>query len=102
MKDELLQDRLVVGIRNAKVLESLQMQADLILEEAKKTVRQKEAVREHTLQLHTLDHKGVEEVRNSRPQWSRNAHSQHTGHPHQIPEIRGVGPKGRQPQLYNM
>ena len=43
MKDEMLQDRLVVGIRNAKVLETLQMKADLTLEEAKTTIRQKKS-----------------------------------------------------------
>ena len=77
MKEEMLRDRLVVGIRNAKVSETLQMQADLTLEEAKKTIWQKEAVREHTQQLHTTDHRCVEEVRNPKPQWSKNAHSQH-------------------------
>ena len=61
MKDEL-------GVRNAKVSERLQMKADLTLEEAKKTIRQSEAVREHTQQLNAADHKDVEEVRNSRPQ----------------------------------
>ena len=82
MKDKMLQDRLVVGIRNAKVSETLQMQADLTLEEAKKTIRQKEAVREHTQQLHTTDHRCVEEVRNPKPQRSKNAHSQHNRYAH--------------------
>lgn len=36
MKDEMLWDRLVVGIRNAKVSETLQMQANLTLKEANK------------------------------------------------------------------
>lgn len=81
MKDEMLRDRLVVGIRNEKVSETLQMQADLTLEEAKKTIRQKEAVREHTQQLHkTADHKCVEEVR--KPQRGRNASSQHNRYAH--------------------
>ena len=43
LKDELLRDRLIVGIRDAKLSESL---AELRLETAKKKIRQKEAVRE--------------------------------------------------------
>ena len=91
MKDEMLRDRLVVGIRNAKVSETLQMQADLTLEEAKKTIRQKEAVKEHTQQLHTTDHRGVEEVRNPKPQWSKNAHSQHNRYAHRDARDRRGG-----------
>ena len=67
LKEQILQDRLVVGIRDAKVSESLQMDADLTLAKAKKTIRQKEAVREQSQQLHVADHKSVEEVRNPRP-----------------------------------
>ena len=95
MKDEMLRDRLVVGIRNAKVSETLQMKADLTLEEAKKTIRQKEAVREHTQQLHTADHKSVEEVRNPRPQWSRNAHNQHTRRAHRDARDKRGSPRGQ-------
>ena len=40
----MIRDRLVVGIRNNLLLEQLQMDADLMLEKAKKLIRQKEAV----------------------------------------------------------
>ena len=77
MKDKMLRDRPVVGIHNANVSETLQMQVDLTFEEAKKTIWQKEAVRKHTQQLNMTDHKCVEEVRNPKPQRSKNVHSQH-------------------------
>ena len=74
MKDEMLRDRFV-GIRAAKVLEILQMYTDLTLDKARKVIRQKEAVKEQTQQLHTADHKSLEEVRNPRPHWSKNAYN---------------------------
>lgn len=46
LRDEMLCDRLVVGIRDASLSEQLQMDTDLTLEKAKKLVRQKEAVHE--------------------------------------------------------
>ena len=93
MKDELLRDRLVVGIRDAKVSENLQMKADLTLEVAKKTIRQSEAVREHSQQLNgSTDHKKVEEVR---PQRSRNARGQHARYSHRDARDRRGGPKGQ-------
>ena len=70
------------------------MKADLTLEKAKKTIRQKEAVREHTQQLHTEDHKNVEEVRNPRPQWGRNAHNQLTRHAHRDGRDKRGSPRG--------
>ena len=45
-KDQMNRDRLVVGIRDTSLSERLQMDPDLTLENAKKTVRQKEAVKE--------------------------------------------------------
>ena len=42
----MIHDRLVVGIRDTSLSERLQMDADLTLEKAKKTVRLKEAVTE--------------------------------------------------------
>lgn len=51
MKDELLRDRLVVGIADKKLSEQLQMDADLTLEKAKKIIRQKEAVHEQSSDL---------------------------------------------------
>ena len=95
MKDELLRDRLVVGVRNTKVSERLQMKADLTLEEAKKTIRQSEAVREHTQQLNAADHKDVEEVRNSRPQRTRNARGQRTRYSQRDARDKRGGPRGQ-------
>ncbi len=51
MKNELLRDRLVVGIADKKLSEQLQIDADLTLEKAKKTIRQKEAVHEQSSDL---------------------------------------------------
>ena len=48
MKEELIRDRLVVGIRNATLSERLQLDTDLTLEKVKKSVHQKEAI--HKLQ----------------------------------------------------
>ena len=46
LKDEMISDRLVVGIRDTTLSERLQMDADLTLEKAKKSIRQREAVHE--------------------------------------------------------
>lgn len=47
MKEQLIRDRLVVGIRDTVLSKRLQLDADLTLEKAKKAVRQKEVVHEH-------------------------------------------------------
>ncbi len=51
MKNELLRDRLVVGIADKKLSEQLQIDADPTLEKAKKIIRQKEAVHEQSSDL---------------------------------------------------
>lgn len=51
LKDKMLRDQLVVGIRDVQLSEQLQLDADLMLEKAKKTVCQKEAVTEQQPQL---------------------------------------------------
>ena len=51
LKDEMLRDRLVVGIRDVSLSERLQMDSELTLEKAMKMVRQKEAVHQHNSQL---------------------------------------------------
>ena len=51
LSEEMLHDRLVVGIQDATLSERLQMDLELTLEKAMKMVRQKEAVREHNSQL---------------------------------------------------
>ena len=44
LKEQLIRDRIVVGIRDISLSEKLQMDADLTLEKAKRLVRQLEAV----------------------------------------------------------
>ncbi len=46
LQDEMLRDRLVVGIRDTALSERLQLDAELTLEKAKKAIRQREAVHE--------------------------------------------------------
>ncbi|KAL5476341.1 hypothetical protein EMCRGX_G026270 [Ephydatia muelleri] len=50
-KDEMICDRLVLGIRDLVLSERMQMDPDLTLENAKKMVRQKEAVKEQQQEL---------------------------------------------------
>jgi len=50
-RDEMLRDRLVVGIRDMVLSERLQMDPDLTLAKTTKMVRQKEAVHQHNTQL---------------------------------------------------
>ena len=50
-KEELIRDRLVVGILDQKVSQQLQMDSTLTVEKAKKTIRQKEAVQEQGREL---------------------------------------------------
>ena len=47
LKDEMIEDRLVVGIQDTVLSEKLQMDVDLTLEKAKTAIRQREAVHEH-------------------------------------------------------
>ena len=50
-KDQKIRDRLVVGIRDNLLSERLQMDAELTLEKAMKTIRQREAVHEQQIVL---------------------------------------------------
>ena len=51
LRDEMLRDRLVVGIRDEGLSQCLQMDSELTLTKAMKLVRQSEAVKQHTRQL---------------------------------------------------
>ena len=51
LKEEMLRDRIVVGMRDAALSERLQMDASLTLDKVKRELRQKEAVKEQHLQL---------------------------------------------------
>ena len=46
MKEQMIRDRLVVGIRDKSLSERLQMETELTLEKAKRLIRQQEAVKE--------------------------------------------------------
>ena len=52
LKEEMLRDRIVIGIRDLSLSKKLQMDPTLTLENAKKQVRQKEAVQEQRQELH--------------------------------------------------
>ena len=75
-KNEMLRDWLTVGIRDATMSQKLQMDPDLMLEKAMKTVSQSAAVKEQPGQLKQLKEgtKGnpitLEEVRSGQPQTS--------------------------------
>lgn len=48
MTEQMIRDRLVVGIRDSSLSENLQLDPDLTLEKAKKKIRQREAVHQQT------------------------------------------------------
>ena len=51
MRDKLIRDRLVVGIRDNVLSEHLQMETELTLDKAKRLIRQREAVKEQQATL---------------------------------------------------
>ena len=57
MKDEMIRDRLVVGIRDSNLSERLQLDSDLTLDKAKKAIRQREAVKEQQKELASAEPK---------------------------------------------
>ena len=66
LKSEMIRDRLVVGIKDSALSESLQMDADLTLEKAKKRIRQREAVQEQQQLLKGGSSSTLEEIRSHR------------------------------------
>ena len=95
LKEELLRDRMVVGIRDTALWQKLQADAGLTLERAKTAIRQKEAITEQQTELggnswwkqSTADHK-PEEVR------------QHSSYPQKLQ--RGGARGGRPMQASNV
>ena len=89
LKDELLRDRIVVGIRDVALSEKLQLDATLTLEKAKQKVRQREAVKEQSSKLQGQGDKSdpivVEAVRSQRQSQGKGATSGATSKP---PAIR--------------
>ena len=68
MKDQLICDRLVVGIRDSVLSERLQLESDLTLDKAKKLICQREAVRVQQEIMHksqTKDSTSLDAVRQS-------------------------------------
>ena len=65
MRDDMIRDRLVVGIGDASLSQQLQLDADLNLEKAKQKIRQREAVSEQQRELKgaSLEHTSLETVR---------------------------------------
>ena len=78
MEEEMIRDRLVVGIRDTALSEKLQMDSALTLESAKKLIRQREAVHEQQRALKGGD-SSVDAIRPQRPAHSnpRNASRHH-------------------------
>ena len=72
LKEQMLRDRLVVGIKDMAMSQKLQMDPDLTLEKAKKLIRQKEAVYEQQ-QVLQGDRKSnptnIDEVFRPKPQY---------------------------------
>ena len=71
LQDEMIRDRLVVGIRDAVLSEKLQLDADLTLEKAKKSIRQREAIREQQTILDETNGANVDAMHNSRGRGQR-------------------------------
>ena len=65
MQSEMIRDRLVVGIQDTALSERLQMDADLTLEKAKKTIRQREAVQEQQRELKGSETKSLDALKGS-------------------------------------
>lgn len=67
MKDELLRDKIVIGIRDTRLSEKLQLDADLTLAEAVQQVRQSETVKQQQVLLHSnFEEDAVNAIRSSR------------------------------------
>ena len=67
MEAEMIRDRLVVGIRDSALSERLQLDPELTLEKAKKTIRQREAVHEQQRTLKGSAENHVDAIQPQRP-----------------------------------
>ena len=100
LTDEMLRDGLVVGIHDSATSQKLQIDPELTLEKAMKTVRQNAAVKEQQGQLKQLKEgsKGnpitIEEVRTGRPQMGRASRSRDKSI-----RYRKGGARGTQPRM---
>ena len=87
LKDKIIRDRLVMGIRDAVLSQELQLGPNLTLEKAKKMVRQREAVHDHQQVLKGVSNKThvVKELRtkgrSTQPSGSTTKPKQHQRQP---------------------
>ena len=95
LQDEMLRDRIVVGIRDKALSERMQAEASLTLEKAKTMARQKEAIAEQSSQLRGDGSKqspiAVDQVRGGQPHPTRRGNAIDIGRSNNKP--RG-GPAG--------
>lgn len=98
MKEELIRDRLVVGILDDALSKKLQLMSDLTLEKAKKEVRQNEAVQEQQQTLKNVGEPGTTDSSLEASTVSQLKHSNKrqlsSGKQTQLPINRGK-PKGQ-------
>ena len=100
MKDLLIRDRLVVGIRDGALSERLQLESDLTLNKAKTLIRQREAVRGQQEILHnpqTKDDASPDAVRQSTTTRRKLPAIPHTSSKPQIGNCRRCG-RGAHPR----
>ena len=71
LKDQMIRDGLVIGIRDRTLSDRLQMEPDLTLEKAKKLIRQREAVKEQGAALKGQEESLLEEVHSRRARGGR-------------------------------
>ena len=102
LRDEMICDRLVVGIRDAALSQQLQLDAELTLEKAKKRIRQKEAVGEQQKELKASAEgtTSLEELRFRRkPKKGQQPHRNHTSssRPKATPTTKACTRCGKEP-----
>ncbi len=77
LRDELLRDRIVVGIRDLRLSEKLQLDSNLTLEKAVNSVRQSESIKKQQPLLHTdvkvAQAAGVDEIKRKKGRKSQNS-----------------------------
>ena len=73
LKDELIRDRIVVGLKNRKLSEKLQLDSQLTLEKAIRAARQSETVKKQQPILHGENPENIDQVREKRgvKKWSK-------------------------------
>ena len=75
LENEMIHDRLVMGIRDSALSERLQMDAELTLDKAKKQICQWEAVHQQQCELKGAEQPSLEALHSSKCNTSRRPHS---------------------------